>query len=144
MNKEYILSTLARLVEEKAVEVLRDMLPTNGMLEDTTITEQFKLPVMPNPNVFSKPHPFQRRIGRIAIVNRIRNGSLQMNRKVDVMGKGYRLMSNGQVIKMSPKEVITRRRAAKIAARKRQIEMAQIVRKRMLSIRRRNSELGYM
>lgn len=88
-------------------------------------------------------HPFERRMGRIAVVNRVRNGLLQMNKKVDVMGKGYKLMPNGQVIKMQPREILNRKRAAKRAARKRQLKMAIIIRKRMRSLQRRNTALGY-
>lgn len=113
----------------KIESILESRLPNNGAL---------LLPLAaPKP-----PKQFKRTIGRIAIVNRIRNGKVQMNKKVNVMGKGYKLLASGQVIKMTPREILVRKIAAKRGARKRQVEMASIVRKRMLSMRRRNSQMG--
>ena len=74
-----------------------------------------------------------RKLGRIQIVNRVRNGKVQFNKKVDVMGKGYKLLGNGMVVKMTPTEIRKRARGAKIGARKRKFEMAQILRKRAMS-----------
>ena len=78
-----------------------------------------------------------RKLGRIQIVNRVRNGKVQFNKKVDVMGKGYKLLGNGMVVKMTPTEIRKRARGAKIGARKRKFEMAQILRKRAMSNARR-------
>jgi len=113
----------------KIESILESMLPNNG----------FILPPLATPK---PPKQFKRTIGRIAIVNRIRNGKVQMNKKVNIMGKGYKLMATGQVIKMTPREILVRKISAKRGARKRQMEMASIVRKRMLSMRRRNSQMG--
>lgn len=132
-----IVNQLESLAIAKCREILESLLPKTGMVEE--LYEGVNTPFLPG---FTQPHPFQRRIGRVAIVNRIRNGKLQMNKRVDIMGKGYRLQSNGQVIKMSPREIMIRKKAAKRAARKRQLEMAQIIRKRMLSLRKRDSQLG--
>lgn len=78
-----------------------------------------------------------RKLGRIQIVNRVRNGKVQFNKKVDVMGKGYKLLGNGMVVNMTPTEIRKRARGAKIGARKRKFEMAQILRKRAMSNARR-------
>jgi len=129
--KTMLKESLDRLALEKTASMLGEM------TTDEIITESL------DENMTHRPHPFERRMGRIAIVNRVRNGSLQMNKRVDVMGKGYKLMPGGQVIKMQPREIINRKRAAKRAARKRQMKMSMIIRKRMRSIQRRNSELGY-
>lgn len=125
-----ILEQLDKLSSKKCQEILESLLPSNGQV------------LAEGNNQFTQPRAFQRRIGRVAIVNRIRNGKLQMNKRVDVMGKGFRLLPNGQVIKMTPREIITRQRAAKRAARKRQMEMAMIIRNRMISLRKRNSQIG--
>lgn len=129
--KNIIKESLDKLAFEKSLEFLSEK------TKDEIIVESL------NENVTHNIHPFERRMGRIAVVNRIRNGSLQMNKRVDVMGKGYKLMPTGQVIKMQPREILNRKRAAKRAARKRQLKMAMIVRKRIRSLQRRKSELGY-
>lgn len=130
MVKNIIKESLDKLAFEKSLEFLSEK------TKDEIIVESL------NENVTHNVRPFERRMGRIAIVNRIRNGSLQMNKRVDVMGKGYKLMPGGQVIKMQPREILNRKRAAKRAARKRQMKMAIIIRKRMRSLQRRKSELG--
>lgn len=113
----------------KIESILESMLPNNG----------FIIPPLTTPK---PPKQFKRTIGRIAIVNRVRNGKVQMNKKVNIMGKGYKLTVTGQVVKMTPREILVRKIAAKRGARKRQMEMASIVRKRMMSMRRRNSQMG--
>lgn len=132
---EDVSAHLDQLCESKIQEVFQSLLPSQGL---AVINES----QMFSPAQVTRPLAFERRIGRIAVVNRIRNGKIQMNKKVDVMGKGYRLLKNGMVVKMSPKEILTRKRAAKIAARKRQLEMAQIVRRRLMSDRRRAAQIG--
>lgn len=122
---------LDNIANTKIQSVLESMLPSNGKV---VLSEGFAQ--------YSPPKHFKRTIGRIAIVNRVRNGQVQMNKKVDIMGKGYRLLPSGQVIKMAPREILVRKQSAKRAARKRQMEMASIVRKRMMSIRRRHSQMG--
>jgi len=122
---------LDNIANTKIQSVLESMLPSNGKV---VLSEGFA--------PYSPPKQFKRTIGRIAIVNRVRNGQVQMNKKVDIMGKGYRLLPSGQVIKMSPREILVRKQSAQRAARKRQMEMASIVRKRMMSIRRRHSQMG--
>lgn len=80
--------------------------------------------------------------GKFAIVDRIRNGKLQINKKVDVMGKGYKLLPNGQVIRMNPREAIARARAAKRAAKKRKMYLGSINRNRKLSLQKRKFMIG--
>ena len=87
-------------------------------------------------------HPNSSTLGRVAIVTRIRNGKVQLNKKVDIMGSGFKLTPSGLVVKMSPQEVMVRKQAARRGARKRQVEMQSIIRKRMLSMRIRNTKIG--
>lgn len=136
--KGIITEMLDKSAFEKYMSIMESLLPVDNVVGANLSEDVHKIATN-----YAVPHQFERRIGRVAIINRVRNGSLQMNKRVDVMGKGFKLMPNGQVIRMSIKEVINRKRAAKRASRKRQMEMASIVRKRMLSLRRRNSELGY-
>ena len=67
---------------------------------------------------------------------------MQLNKKVDVMGKGYKLLPNGLVVLMSPIEIRNRARAAKIAVKTRNLEMFQILRKRANSEIKRNMYFG--
>lgn len=131
--KQMIKESLDELALKATITVLENTVRSADVMLESTDHNHFGIPV----------HHFERRMGRIAIVNRIRNGSLQMNKRVDVMGKGFKLMAGGQVVRMQPREILNRKRAAKRASRKRQMKMAQIVRKRMRSMQRRNSVMGY-
>ena len=55
--------------------------------------------------------------------------------------KGYKIV-NGVVVKMTLAEMKHRKLAAKIASRKRENEMATILRKRAISLKLRNQRLG--
>lgn len=116
---EAIRTELAKKALNCIKSITEDLLPVGGAV-------QMKMKSM-----------MTRKLGRIQIVNRVRNGKVQFNKKVDVMGKGYKLLGNGMVVKMTPQEISKRAKGAKIGARKRKFEMAQILRKRAMSNARR-------
>jgi len=128
MEKELFESQIRSALGIKALAHIKslteDLLPVNGAVS------------------YSMSDMTNRVLGKIAIVNRIRNGKLQLNKKVDVMGKGYKLLPNGLVVRMSQSEIRNRARAAKVAVRKRQAEMFQILRNRTMSDKRRDSFFG--
>lgn len=133
MDKNSIKESLDYIAVTNIYKLIESMLPKSGMLvEDVNSIEEELI----------TPNNLKRTMGRVAIVTRIRNGTVQLNKKVDIMGSGYKLTTGGTVVKMSPREIIVRKQAAKKAARKRQIEMQSIIRKRMMSIRIRNSRIG--
>lgn len=132
MDKASIKESLDYMLVTNIYKLIENMLPKTGMLiEDNSIEEEL-----------TNPNSLKRTMGRVAIVTRIRNGKVQLNKKVDIMGSGYKLTNGGTVVKMSPREIMVRKQAAKKAARKRQIEMQSIIRKRMMSMRIRNSRMG--
>lgn len=122
--KESVNAALANKALDSIVAITEDILPVGGAAQ------------------LSMHQMTDRVIGKIEIVNRIRNGKVQLNKKVDVMGKGYKLLPNGLVVLMSPVEIRNRARAAKIAAKKRNLEMYQILRKRANSEIKRNMYFG--
>lgn len=78
--------------------------------------------------------------GKIALVNRIRGGKLQMRKAVSNK-KGYKI-KNGQAVRMMPAEIKKRKISARVASKKRRNQMSQINRKRGISLNIRNSRLG--
>lgn len=122
--KESVNAALANKALDSIVAMTEDILPVGGAAQ------------------LSMHQMTDRVIGKIEIVNRIRNGKVQLNKKVDVMGKGYKLLPNGLVVLMSPVEIRNRARAAKIAAKKRNLEMFQILRKRANSEIKHNMYFG--
>lgn len=82
----------------------------------------------------------RRKMGRTVLVNRIRGGKVQMRVQKSAV-KGFRL-KDGKLVRMSPAEIRKRKRGAKISARKRKTEMAQILRNRRISLMKRKSRLG--
>ena len=78
--------------------------------------------------------------GKVEIVSRVRNDKVQMQKKESAV-KGYKIV-NGVVVKMTLAEMKHRKLAAKIASRKRENEMATILRKRAISLKLRNQRLG--
>ncbi len=122
--KESVNAALANKALDSIVAITEDILPVGGAAQ------------------LSMHQMTDRVIGKIEIVNRIRNGKVQLNKKVDVMGKGYKLLPNGLVVLMSPVEIRNRARAAKIAAKKRNLEMFQILRKRANSEIKHNMYFG--
>lgn len=132
MDLKNIKDTLNYMAVTSIYSLVESMLPKTGMIVEnkSSINEEF-----------NQPGHMKRTLGRVAIVTRIRNGKVQFNKKVNIMGSGYKLTQGGLVVKMTPREVMVRKMAAKRAARKRQIEMQSIIRKRMLAMRIRNSRI---
>lgn len=81
----------------------------------------------------------RRVVGRVAIVNRVRNGKVQMLKK-EPTTKGYKIQ-NGQIVKMNYIEMRRRKIGARIASRKRRLKQTTINRKRALSMRLRHTRL---
>lgn len=73
--------------------------------------------------------------GRFSIVNRVRGGKVQRRKKVSNV-KGYRFQ-DGRLVRMSPREVLNRKRAQRRGAIKRKSKVATSLRRRKISIRRR-------
>lgn len=150
MNMNLDETLIENMLYEKAnlqiIQLIESKLPNGYNMKVKPFV--IKMPKQPNMQKMYKPPKFtmasmtKTKMGRYAIVDRIRNGKLQVNKKVDIMGKGYRLLPTGQVVKMSPREIITRHRAAKRAARKRKFEALQISRNRNLSLIRRRNMIG--
>ena len=79
-------------------------------------------------------------MGRVALVDRIRGGQLQMRHTVSEQ-TGYKIL-DGELVRMSPEEIRRRKRAARISALKRRGEEARILRNREISLRKREIRLG--
>lgn len=90
------------------------------------------------PKVTNDPH--RRVIGRIALVDRVRGGKIQIRHMVTA-AVGFKIQ-DGQLVKMTPQERRTRKRAARISARKRRGEQSQINRNTKISMRKRNARFG--
>lgn len=78
--------------------------------------------------------------GKIALVNRVRGGKLQMRKAVSNK-KGYKI-KDGQAVRMKPAEIKKRKLSARIASKKRRNQMSQINRKRGISLNIRDRRLG--
>lgn len=78
--------------------------------------------------------------GKIDIVNRVRNGKVEMHKRVSNT-KGYRI-KDGKIIKMSFGEKKKRKIGARVASRKRRINMSKILKKRDRSMTLRKRRLG--
>ncbi len=79
-------------------------------------------------------------MGRFSIVNRIRGGKVQMRHMV-AEAVGYKIY-DGKLIRMTPTETRRRKIAAKRSAIKRRGQVAAIVRKRAISLRKRKLRFG--
>lgn len=79
-------------------------------------------------------------MGRFSVVNRIRGGKVQLRHMV-AEAVGYKI-SDGKLVRMSPMEIRRRKIAAKRSVIKRRGKVAAIVRKRGLSMRKRNMRFG--
>lgn len=88
----------------------------------------------------SKSSFHHRRFGRLAVVDRVRGGKIQIRvKKSDV--KGYKII-DGRVVRMNAIEIRKRKIGARIAVRKRRAKIAQIKRKRAISLRIRRRRFG--
>ena len=81
-----------------------------------------------------------RTMGRVAIVDRIKGGKLQIRHIVNEVA-GFKII-DGQLVKMTPEEIRDRKRGAKVAVRKRRGEQAQIDRNLHLSLLKREQRLS--
>lgn len=82
----------------------------------------------------------RRQVGRKALVSRVRNGKIQMNHPVSEVNN-FKIV-DGKLVMMKPEEIRRRKRAARIAARKRSTKMSQILRKRSISMNKRKARFG--
>lgn len=74
---------------------------------------------------------------RFSVVNRVRGGKIQRRKKISNV-KGYRFQ-DGRLVRMSPREVLNRKRAQRRGAIKRQSKLSTSLKRRKISIRRRGS-----
>lgn len=79
-------------------------------------------------------------MGRVAIVDRVRGGVVQIRHVVNETA-GYKIL-DGNLVKMTPEEIRARKRGARIAVRKRRGEAAQIDRNLHFSLRKREVRLA--
>jgi hypothetical protein len=120
------------VIRDKLFSLLNEAIGTakKGYLPVPTKSGQGKgLPYDPNHMVF----------GRTGLVNRVRGGKLQWRHLVSEV-QGFKILDGG-LVKMTPQELRNRRIAARIAARKRAGEVAQIVRNRRMSLMKRDMRL---
>ena len=82
----------------------------------------------------------RRDMGRKALVSRVRNGKVQINHAVSQV-QNFKIV-DGKLVMMKPEEIRKRKRAARIAARKRSTKMSQILRKRSISMNKRKARFG--
>lgn len=78
--------------------------------------------------------------GKLAMVNRVRGGKLQMRKMVSDT-KGFKV-KNGVAVRMKPSEIKKRRISARFASKKRRNKQSLINRHRKISMRLRNRRLG--
>jgi hypothetical protein len=128
---EFISKLLAgSLIEAK--ELLEDKL--YELIEERLTEEKAKLAL----EMFGLDEGNIQRMGRMKLVRvRIRKGKVQRRKKVSAV-KGY-TMRSGQMVRMSPMERRHRKMAARNSKFKRRAKLGQALRKRKMSLRRRNS-----
>ena len=100
MDLKNIKDTLNYMAVNSIYSLVESMLPKTGMIVEnkSSMNEDF-----------NKPSHMKRTLGRVAIVTRIRNGKVQFNKKVNIMGSGYKLTQGGLVVIMTPREVMVRK-----------------------------------
>ena len=86
MDLKNIKDTLNYMAVTSIYSLVESMLPKTGMIVEnkSSMNEEF-----------NQPSHMKRTLGRVAIVTRIRNGKVQFNKKVDIMGSGYKLTQGG-------------------------------------------------
>ena len=109
--------------------------PQLKFIFDTVVEEiGFELDLIPN----TLDEANITRMGRTKLVRvRIRGGKVQRRKKVSAV-KGYTLRG-GKMVRMSAQERMHRKRAARKSKFKRRAKLRQALRKRKMSLRRRNS-----
>ena len=114
---------------------VKDMLYKKALSITEAILEQEVLPA-----AIRAADRHHKKVGKMGIVDRVRDGKVQFRKKKSD-AKGFKIV-NGEIVKMTPEEMRRRKIAGKISARKRRAEMAQILRKRSVSLRVRDARLG--
>ena len=116
----------------EARELLEDKL--DQLIEERLTEEKAKLAL----EMFDLEEGNIQRMGRMKLVRvRIRKGKVQRRKKVSAV-KGF-TMRGGRMIRMSPMERRHRKMAARKSKFKRRAKLGQALRKRKMSLRRRNS-----
>ena len=129
--KDFVSKLLAgNLVEAR--ELLEDRLDT--LIEERLTEEKAKLAL----KMFDLEEGNIQRMGRMKLVRvRIRKGKVQRRKRVSAV-KGFTLR-HGQLTRMTPMERRHRKMAARRSKFKRRAKLGQALRKRKMSLRRRNS-----
>ena len=129
--KDFVSKLLAgNLVEAR--ELLEDRL--DQLIEERLTEEKAKIAL----EMFDLEEGNIQRMGRMKLVRvRIRKGKVQRRKKVSAV-KGF-TMRGGRMIRMSPMERRHRKMAARRSKFKRRAKLGQALRKRKMSLRRRNS-----
>lgn len=129
--KDFVSKLLAGSLVE-ARELLEDRL--DELIEERLTEEKAKLAL----EMFDLEEGNIQRMGRMKLVRvRIRKGKVQRRKKVSAI-KGF-TMRHGQMVRMSPMERRHRKMAARRSKFKRRAKLGQALRKRKMSLRRRNS-----
>jgi hypothetical protein len=116
----------------EARELLEDRL--DQLIEERLTEEKAKLAL----EMFDLEEGNIQRMGRMKLVRvRIRKGKVQRRKKVSAVA-GF-TMRGGRMIRMSPMERRHRKMAARRSKFKRRAKLGQALRKRKMSLRRRNS-----
>ena len=116
----------------EARELLEDKL--DQLIEERLTEEKAKIAL----EMFDLEEGNIQRMGRMKLVrDRIRKGKVQRRKKVSAI-KGF-TMRGGRMIRMSPMERRHRKMAARKSKFKRRAKLGQALRKRKMSLRRRNS-----
>ena len=129
--KDFVSKLLAgNLVEAR--ELLEDRL--DQLIEERLTEEKAKLAL----EMFDLEEGNIQRMGRMKLVRvRIRKGKVQRRKRVSAV-KGFTLR-HGQLTRMTPMERRHRKMAARRSKFKRRAKLGQALRKRKMSLRRRNS-----
>lgn len=119
---------------------IKDRLMTR-LVEALSVKKATQLPMAPKTSAAGGGayDPNHMVFGRVGLVNRVRGGKLQWRHLVSEV-QGFKIL-DGSLVKMTPQEMRRRRIAARIAARKRAGEVAQIVRNRRMSLRKRDARI---
>jgi hypothetical protein len=129
--KDFVSKLLAGSLVE-ARELLEDRL--DQLIEERLTEEKAKIAL----EMFDLEEGNIQRMGRMKLVRvRIRKGKVQRRKKVSAV-KGF-TMRGGRMIRMSPMERRHRKMAARRSKFKRRAKLGQALRKRKMSLRRRNS-----
>lgn len=91
-------------------------------------------------NILEADNNHRRDLGRVAIVDRVRGGKIQIRKLVNEVA-GYKIV-DATLQKMTPEEIRQRKRGAKIAVRKRRGEAAKIDRNLHISLDKREQRLS--